>query len=73
MLLECPLISPRLPNVAGGVGGVEMLDAGSEQEGASGWDLLGALLAAEWEDRPSATEALLHPFWEAKMSPEPPA
>merc|ERR1712087_68655 len=50
-----------------GVGGVEMLDAGSKGKGGSGWDLLGMLLAAEWEDRPSATEALQHPFWSAEM------
>ena len=52
----------------GGIGGVEMLDAGSGREGAcSGWDLLSRLLSAEWESRPDATAALQHPYWEAAM------
>jgi len=50
-----------------------MLDAGGSKEGGSGWDLLADLLSADWQDRPSATEALSHPFWEATMSPTPAA
>lgn len=62
----------------GGVGGVEMLDAGGARLGgefvtqSSGWGLLSRLLAPAWEDRPDAAEALSHPFWTAAMSPEPP-
>lgn len=52
----------------GGVGGVELLDAGGP-EGGSGWDLLSRLLHPEWAERPSAAEALEHPFWDAQMSP----
>ena len=49
----------------GGVGGVDVLDVGGAER--SGWDLLAALLAARWEDRPSAAEALQHPWWQQKM------
>lgn len=49
----------------GGVGGVDVLDVGGE--GKSGWDLLAAMLAPAWEQRPTAEEALRHPWWEAKM------
>jgi hypothetical protein len=49
----------------GGVGGVDVLDTGGA--GKSGWDLLAALLAPDWEQRPTAEEALKHPFWNTKM------
>jgi len=71
----------------GRVGGVELLDAGGKSSSGggteadanadagvprgSGWELLGRLLSAEWDERPSAEEALAHPFWEATMSPKP--
>ena len=67
----------------GRVGGVELLDAGGQSSGGgdadadagvprgSGWELLGRLLSAEWAERPSAEEALAHPFWDAVMSPKP--
>ena len=48
----------------GGVGGVDVLDLAD----GAGWDLLAALLDATWQDRPSAEEALMHPFWSAKMA-----
>jgi serine/threonine protein kinase len=47
----------------GGVGGVDVLDV----SGGSGWELLAAMLSAEWEHRPSAEEALQHRFWEATL------
>ena len=50
----------------GGVGGVELLDTGGA--GSSGWDLLALLLHPEWAERPSAAEALAHPFFAADMS-----
>ena len=50
----------------GGVGGVELLDTGGA--GSSGWDLLASLLHPEWDRRPSAAEALAHPFFEAEMA-----
>jgi len=49
----------------GGVGGVDVLAVGGE--GRDGWDLLERMLAARWEERPSAEEALAHPWWEARM------
>ena len=49
----------------GGVGGVDVLDVGGP--GKSGWHLLEGLLAANWEERPSAEEALQHPWWKHKM------
>ena len=48
----------------GAVGGVDALDAADR----SGWDLLKALLAAEWEERPTAEAALRHPFWSAPIA-----
>lgn len=48
-----------------GVGGARLLDAGGDD--GSGWDLLAKLLACDWQDRPTAEEALRHPFWEAPM------
>jgi len=50
----------------GGVGGVELLDTGGA--GSSGWDLLALLLHPEWDQRPSAAEALAHPFFDAEMA-----
>ena len=47
----------------GGAGGVDVLDA---VDGA-GWDLLSKLLAGPWQERPSAAEALEHPFWRAAL------
>ena len=47
----------------GGVGGADVLDL---NEG-SGWQLLKAMLAAEWEDRPTAEEALASKFWSMKL------
>ena len=47
----------------GGVGGVDVLDA----NGGEGWDLLGRLLHPEWEMRPTASEALQHPFWTKEL------
>lgn len=44
-----------------GVGGVDLLESGG------GWDLVGALLGP-WADRPTATEALAHRFWETTCS-----
>lgn len=49
----------------GGVGGVEILDTGSAD--GSGWDLLSRLLHPEWNARPSAAEALEHPFWDMEL------
>jgi len=49
----------------GGVGGVDVLDVGGP--GKSGWHLLEGLLAANWKERPSAEEALQHPWWKHKM------
>lgn len=49
----------------GGVGGVDVLDVGGP--GKSGWHLLGRLLAPVWEERPTAAEALEHPWWREKM------
>ena len=36
--------------------------------GSSGWDLLALLLHPEWDQRPSAAEALAHPFFDAEMA-----
>ena len=49
-----------------GVGGVELLDTGGGER--SGWDLLARLLSCQWADRPTAAEALSHPFWDAPIS-----
>ena len=56
----------------GGVGGVDVLAVGPKKAGvvtagSSGWDLLAALLAPDWQQRPSAEEAAKHPFWTAEM------
>mmetsp|Transcript_30855 Transcript_30855/g.49644 ORF Transcript_30855/g.49644 Transcript_30855/m.49644 type:complete len:686 (+) Transcript_30855:819-2876(+) len=45
--------------------GFEILDA----NGGAGWDLLRNLLSFEPKERPSAAEALGHPFFEANLSP----
>ena len=45
----------------GGVGGLEMLGKGG------GWELLTSLMHAEWDERPTAEEALAHPFWSAPL------
>jgi hypothetical protein len=47
----------------GDVGGVDVLDLNDR----SGWQLVGSLLSGEWEDRPTAEEALQHAFWEARI------
>ena len=47
----------------GGVSGADVLGL----NGGSGWSLLGSMLSGEWEDRPSAEEALEHAFWEARI------
>lgn len=62
----------------GGVGGVEMLDkagkaaptsaaALSGYAGQSGWDLIAWMTSPTWEERPTAAQALEHPFWKAPM------
>ena len=45
---------------------MELLDTGGA--GSSGWDLLALLLHPEWDQRPSAAEALAHPFFDAEMA-----
>ena len=50
----------------GGVGGVEMLDV-ADGAGNSGWELIAWMMSPIWEERPTAEEALKHPFWAAKM------
>lgn len=48
---------------------VEFLDAG----GGQGWDLLGAMLDADWRRRPTAESCLKHPFLTGEaFGPNPP-
>ena len=59
----------------GGVGGVEMLEKAGKPgtdpalagAGTSGWDLLAWMMRPNWQDRPSAADALKHPFWSCPM------
>ena len=53
------LAAEARPPLLIGVGGVDVLDAND----GGGWDLLVALLRPEWQQRPTAEEALRHRWW----------